>query len=85
MERYEVGGDDRLLALVAAAERGEEAVFTRNGVVVAAVRPQLTFDDLPAKGSIDLEKLRALHESLPPGMIGGGAVSIRELRDMDEH
>ena len=39
MERYEIGDDERLAAMVAAARRGEEAAFTQDGTVVAVIEP----------------------------------------------
>lgn len=40
MERYEVGNDGRLSALIHAARRGDEAVLTRGGEPVATVVPK---------------------------------------------
>ena len=89
MERYEIGGDERLAALVEAAERGEEAVFTRSGEVVAAVKPRVaelrTRDGGEPQRGIDWELLRQLHDSVPSAAQGGGAALVREIRDMDEH
>lgn len=87
MERYEIGDDASLSSLVDAARRGEEAVLTINGAAVASVEPTATTElrtrdgKAPAHG-IDREALARLHATLPPGLRGGGAALIRELRDM---
>lgn len=88
MERLEVGDDERLSALVEAATRGEEAVITRGGEVVASVLPRTTGlrtrDGREPQRGIDWAALERLHASLPDAILGKGP-SISEMRDMDEH
>ncbi|MCP3736341.1 hypothetical protein M9979_15850 [Sphingomonas sp. RP10(2022)] len=79
MERYEIGDDHRLAALIDAAARGDEAVITRDGEVVAEI--QVT---VRAPGAFDSEALRLLHANLPTAICGNGP-TIAELRAMDDH
>lgn len=85
MERYEIGDDERLAAMVAAARRGEEAAFTQDGTVVAVIEPRTsalrTRDGGVPKHEIDWDVLKRLHASLPDSAKGGGAALIREMRD----
>ena len=85
MERYEIGDDERLAAMVAAARRGEEAAFTQDGTVVAVIEPRTaslrTREGGEPKREIDWDALKRLHASLPDSAKGGGAALIREMRD----
>lgn len=83
MERYEIGDDPRMAALVEAAARGDEAVITRDGEVVAAVTPRaLTAPSRPKP--IDMAALDALRAQIPL-RVPNAAALIREMRDMDDH
>ncbi len=91
MERYEIGDDERLAAMVEAAERGEEALFTKDGTVVGSLSPQsvpsvgeISNQALPA--AVVLTKLQAVHAALPSAWRGTDAAAlIREMRDKDGH
>ena len=91
MERYEIGDDEQLAAMVEAAKRGEEALFTKDGAVVGSLSPQsvpsvgeISNQALPA--AVALTKLRAVHAALPPAWRGTDAAAlIREMRDKDGH
>lgn len=79
MERYEIGDDPRMAALVEAAARGDEAVITRDGEVVAAVTPRSAVAAVFDRASLD-----ALHTALPASVANGGP-SIADLRAMGDH
>ncbi len=83
MERYEIGDDPRMEALVEAAARGDEAVITRDGAVVAAVTPRAVGAPSSPK-PIDMAALKALRAQIPL-KVPDAAALIREMRDMDEH
>ena len=81
MERIDISEDGRFAGWMEAIERGEEVVFVRDGVDVAAVTP---LDRPRPRPVFDPVKLAALHATLGP--LAGGDVTrlIREMRDADD-
>jgi antitoxin (DNA-binding transcriptional repressor) of toxin-antitoxin stability system len=80
MERVEIGGDERLGALVDAVARGEEVVFARDGEPVAELR---AVTERP-RGSLDWDALMELREAFKPLRTDDPAGLIRAMRDDED-
>lgn len=81
MERIEFSESRSLSDAVAAAERGDQVVVVRAGLVVAEVRA--TTQTRPPLH--DLDALRRVRDLARPLQIDDSAVLIREMRDADDH
>lgn len=82
MERFDVGRDDRFDAMLAAVDRGKEAVPIRDGREVAQLVAMSA-----RKGSLDLGKLADVDRAMAPlrDPTETGATLIRRMRDECDH
>ena len=79
MERFDVGEDERLAAMVSAAQAGVDVEITSNGSVVARVVP--TPAPTLAGGAAFVAQLREYWKTLPPELTGGDAAAeVRAMR-----
>ena len=80
MERCEFPIRGEAEEWVAAVERGDEVVLTRNGKPIASVTATPV-----SGGSLDRTALETLRRSMRELRVADGAAMIRELRDASDH